>query len=114
MRANTGWRCAIRPGSWWRRIGNLNYPDEARREKLSGNLLLDVAINADGTIHSVQVLRSSGYQVLDDAAKRIVHMAAPYAPLSAAIRKDTDILHIIRTWQFESADGGSGLHTFTH
>ncbi|HKK04761.1 MAG TPA: energy transducer TonB [Gammaproteobacteria bacterium] len=91
------------------RVGNLNYPDEARRRGLTGSLLLDVAINPDGTVRSVQVLRSSGEQVLDDAAKRIVHLAAPFAPLSKNIRKDTDILHIIRTWQF---DEGSGLQTF--
>jgi len=91
------------------RVGNLNYPDEARRRGLTGSLLLDVAINADGTVRSVQVLRSSGEQVLDDAAKRIVHLAAPFAPLSKKIRKQTDVLHIIRTWQF---DQGNSLHTF--
>ncbi len=84
------------------RIGNLNYPDEARRRHLSGSLLLDVAINADGSLRSVKIVRSSGQQVLDDAARRIVHLAAPFAPLSAEIRKTTDVLHIIRTWQFQS------------
>lgn len=93
--------------SAWRmkveRIGNLNYPDEARRANLSGDLLLDVAINADGSLHEVKVVRSSGHRVLDEGAVRIVKMAAPYAPLPESIRKDTDVLHIIRTWQFQGS-----------
>lgn len=87
------------------RIGNLNYPDEARKRDLSGSLILDVALNPDGSVRDVTVRRSSGYKVLDDAAIRIVHLAAPFAPFPDDIRKDTDILHITRTWQFLN-DGG--------
>jgi protein TonB len=83
------------------RVGNLNYPDEARRANLSGDLMLDVAINVDGSLHSVKVVRSSGYRVLDEGAVRIVQMAAPYASLPQSIRKETDVLHILRTWVFE-------------
>jgi protein TonB len=82
------------------RIGNLNYPEEARRRGLSGQLRLDVALNPDGTINSITVRRSSGYAVLDDAARRIVQLAAPFAPFPANIRAETDILHITRTWRF--------------
>jgi protein TonB len=82
------------------RIGNLNYPEEAKRQSLSGSLILDVAINADGTVHSIELRHSSGYKLLDDAAIRIVRLAAPFAPLPPEMRKDTDILHITRTWQF--------------
>jgi protein TonB len=82
------------------RIGNLNYPEAAKRQNLSGSLILDVAINTDGSVHSIELRRSSGYKLLDDAAIRIVRLAAPFAPLSAEMRKDTDILHITRTWQF--------------
>ncbi|NIW87173.1 MAG: TonB family protein [Gammaproteobacteria bacterium] len=82
------------------RIGNLNYPDEARRRKLWGALLLDVALNADGSINEITLRRSSGHRVLDDAAMRIVRLAAPFAPFPKSIREETDILHIERTWQF--------------
>jgi protein TonB len=61
------------------RVGNLNYPDEARRRRLSGALLLDVALNADGSVNDIRVRRSSGHKVLDDAAVRIVRLAAPFA-----------------------------------
>lgn len=88
----------------WRRkverIGNLNYPDEAKRRKLYGNLILHVAVKADGTIQSIRVLRSSGYDVLDEAAVRIVELAAPFAPFPPDIRAEADILDITRTWQF--------------
>lgn len=88
------WRAKIE------RIGNLNYPEEAKRRNLSGDLLLDVAINADGSLHSVTLLRSSGIKTLDDAAMRIVHLSAPFAPFSEEMQKDTDVLHITRNWEF--------------
>jgi len=85
-------------------IGNLNYPEQARRENLSGSLVLDVALRADGTLHSVELRHSSGHKVLDDAAIRIVKLAAPFAPFTLDMRKDTDILHITRAWQFLSGN----------
>jgi protein TonB len=84
------------------RVGNLNYPDEARKRKLSGSLILDVALNADGTVNQITIRRSSGTQILDEAAARIVNLAAPFAPFPEDIRRETDILHITRTWQFLS------------
>ena len=87
------------------RVGNLNYPEEARKRKISGNLVLDVALNPDGKINQITILHSSGHRVLDDAAIRIVELAAPYAPFPDDIRKDTDVLHINRTWQFIDQSG---------
>jgi protein TonB len=89
----------------WRRkvedIGNLNYPDEAKRRHLFGQLLLHVAVRADGSIEQIRLVRSSGYKILDDAAIRIVRLAAPFAPFPAEIRKQVDVLDITRTWVFE-------------
>jgi protein TonB len=82
------------------RIGNLNYPDEAKRKKLYGNLLLHVAVQANGTVQTIRVVHSSGHKLLDDAAIRIVRLAAPFAPFPPEIRKQVDILDITRTWQF--------------
>ena len=82
------------------RVGNLNYPEGARRRKLSGYLRLAVALNADGTVHSTSILRSSGHKLLDDAAVRIVNLASPYAPFPPQIRAENEILYIIRTWRF--------------
>ena len=82
------------------RIGNLNYPAEAKRQNISGSLRLLVSVKADGTIHELKVLDPSGHKVLDDAAKHIVRLAAPFAPFSEEMREKSDILEIIRTWQF--------------
>ncbi|MDP2784637.1 MAG: energy transducer TonB [Sulfurimicrobium sp.] len=86
------------------KVGNLNYPEAARQQKLYGQLQLTVSIRASGQVESVEINRSSGHKVLDAAAKRIVELAGPYAPLPEDIRKDTDILSITRTWIFTSAD----------
>lgn len=86
------------------RIGTLNYPDAARG-KLYGSLVLTITINADGSlVRPPEINRSSGQKVLDDAARRIVLMAAPYAPFPPDIRRDTDILEITRTWYFTQGD----------
>jgi protein TonB len=98
-------------GAWykdeWRkkieRIGNLNYPDEARRQQIYGALRLLVSINRDGTLYEVQVLESSGQRLLDQAAMRIVRLAAPFAPFTGDLA-DIDRLEIIRTWRFERGD----------
>ena len=89
--------------SWRRKIesvGNLNYPQKARKNKLYGSLRLMVAILPDGSLKEVALLESSGHQVLDDAAVRIVRLSAPYAPFPDELRQSTDVLEIIRTWQF--------------
>ena len=86
------------------RIGNLNYPEQARQQKIFGRLQLSVAIHADGSVESVEVDRSSGHRILDAAAMRIVRLTAPFSPLPPDIRKDTDILVITRTWTFTSSD----------
>lgn len=98
-------------GAWykdeWRkkveRIGNLNYPDDARRQRIYGSLRLLVSINRDGSLYEVQLLESSGEAVLDQAAMRIVRLAAPYAPFTGDLA-DIDRLEIIRTWRFERGD----------
>jgi protein TonB len=86
------------------RIGNLNYPEEAKTRRLYGSLQLTVAIKADGEVESVEVNRSSGHKVLDQAAIRIVRLASPFERFPDNIRADTDILHITRTWTFTRAD----------
>lgn len=88
------------------RWGNLNYPEAAKTRKIYGQLQLTVSIKADGSIDNVEIDRSSGYKLLDDAAVKIVRDAGRngYAPLPADIRVDTDVLHITRTWSFTRED----------
>ena len=86
------------------RVGNLNYPEAARQLKLYGSLLLTVSIRSDGSVENVEINRSSGARVLDAAAVRIVEMSAPFAPFPPDIKRDTDVLHITRTWMFTKGD----------
>lgn len=81
--------------------GNANYPPEARVRRLFGSLRLKVSIMANGSLQSLELLQSSGVQVLDRAAMDIVREAAPYPPFPDSIRRSTDQLDIIRTWRFE-------------
>jgi len=86
------------------RVGNLNYPAAAREQHLYGNLLLTVSIKSDGSVEGIEVNRSSGSRILDAAAVKIVEMSAPFAPFPPDIKRDTDILHVTRTWMFTKAD----------
>ena len=86
------------------RIGNLNYPDEARRQQIYGSLRMLVTINRDGTVQELRVIESSGQPVLDEAALRIVRLAAPFAPFTGELAQKYDQVEIIRTWRFERGD----------
>ena len=86
------------------RIGTLNYPQSARDQRIYGSLQLTVSIKADGSVDKVEINRSSGQKVLDEAALRIVELAAPYATFPQDILQDTDILSITRTWTFTRSD----------
>lgn len=81
------------------RVGNLNYPDEARRRHIGGLLVISVAIRRDGSVERADVIQSSNIPMLDDAALRIVRLSEPFAPLPRT-QEDVDILHVTRTWQF--------------
>lgn len=82
------------------RIGNLNYPEQARKDRLSGALTLAVGLRPDGSLYSIRVLRSSGHAVLDEAAKNIVNLSAPFAPFPEALKQEAGVLVITRTWRF--------------
>ena len=86
------------------RIGELNYPEAARDQKIYGSLVVTVSIKSDGALEKVEINRPSGARILDDAAIRIVKLAAPFAAFPLDIAKDTDILSITRTWTFTRSD----------
>ncbi len=93
------------------KVGTDTFPQQAMRERTFGQVRLMVALNPNGQVREIEVLKSSGYRVLDEAAMRSVRLAAPFAPFPAEMRKITDILEIIRTWKFDerravSSEGG--------
>ena len=85
-------------------VGSLNYPAEAKANKIYGSVQVTVAIRADGTVERVEINRSSGHEILDQAVIRVVQLAAPFTPFPKEIRRDTDILEITRTWTFTRED----------
>ena len=91
------------------RVGNLNYPEQAKRANIAGSLVLDVALNPDGSIQGISVVRPSDHKMLDEAAIRIVRLAAPFAPFPPDLRADYDRIHITRTWKFRDATVSSSL-----
>lgn len=86
------------------RVGNLHYPEAARRDGIYGKVQLTVSILPDGIIQNVVIDRTSGSKILDEAAIKTVHFAAPYAPFSEEMRKKVDVLSITRTWTFTRSD----------
>lgn len=86
------------------RIGNLNYPEAARRQGIYGSLRVTVSLYSDGRVEKTVIDQSSGSKILDSAAIRIVEMGAPYAHFPKDIRDKWDILEITRTWTFTRSD----------
>ena len=86
------------------RIGEENYPDEAKRSKIYGSLMVTTQIRADGSIVAIDIERSSGHRVLDEAAKRLIRMAAPFQPFTPELRKAHDVIGITRTLTFTRSD----------
>jgi periplasmic protein TonB len=81
------------------RVGNLNYPDEARQRRLGGQVVITVGVRRDGSVESARILRSSGTPLLDETALRVVRLAQPYPPLPKT-DDGVDILQVTRTWVF--------------
>jgi len=90
------------------RIGNINFPQQAIQLSLSGTLIVNATLDRGGRVVEMQVSRSSGSKVLDDAALRIIKLAAPYEPLPKKIREKYDRLNITRTIVFHKK-GGQGV-----
>ena len=91
----------------WRRkvmrIGTINYPAQARQQKIYGELRVAVQIRRDGSLKSIEIIDSSGNNVLDNAARSIVRMSAPFSPFPPELQ-EYDVIEIIRTWRFEPGD----------
>ena len=95
--------------SWKRKIeavGNLNYPAKAKAEDIYGRLRVLVSIYPNGQLKEARILSSSGHPVLDQAALNIIDLASPFAPFPTALRKESDLLEIVRVWEFRRQGGG--------
>jgi protein TonB len=87
------------------RTADNNYPVAASKPGFSAILTMEVGIKIDGSIDSMRITQSSGNPELDEAAKRIVRMSAPFPPLPTALRRELDVLKITRVWKFSDESG---------
>lgn len=93
--------------SWRRRVeraGTLNFPNQARRRGLSGNPVIEVALDSDGRLADMKVRRSSGHPDLDQAALQILRLSAPFEPFSRELAARYDVLRFAYEWQFEGGE----------
>jgi protein TonB len=94
---------AVYLDSWRRkieRVGTINFPEVARREKLSGTPVIEVTIGADGRLVQSVIRRSSGHAEIDEAALRILRLAAPFDPFPSELSAKHDEVRIAYEWQF--------------
>jgi protein TonB len=94
---------AVYLDSWRRkieRVGTMNFPDAARRQKLSGTPVIEVTIGSDGKLLETVVRRSSGHAEIDEAAMRILKLAAPFDPFPGELAGKHDEIRIAYEWQF--------------
>ncbi|MDF2419086.1 TonB family protein [Acinetobacter beijerinckii] len=90
--------------------GNRYYPNEAKQQRLSGEVRLMVILNAQGGIRAIRLIESSGHSILDEAAKASVRRGAPFGAFDATMKKDISELRIIRTWRFDPVDAEFEVH----
>jgi len=64
----------------WRVQRVWDYPQEAVRNGISGDLLIVFTLNKSGSLIFIRLVRSSGYPILDEEALRAIKTAAPFDP----------------------------------
>ena len=90
------------------RIGTANYPARFLGGPDHGRPTLEVTIRADGSLKDIVVRHSSGDKALDQAALKILRLAAPFDPLPPNIRKNYDVLRFAYDWDFFDSARKSG------
>lgn len=85
-------------------IGTRNFPQKALSEGIFGNVRLAVQLKPNGSVQNIEVTQSSGHRFLDEAAIQSVRLAAPFAPFPDEMRRNVDVLEIIRTWRFDARE----------
>lgn len=84
------------------RVANQYYPQQAKAQRIMGDVRLMVIINSDGTVKAIRLMESSGSVILDEAAKQSIRQSAPYGKFSKEM-EDIVELRIIRTWRYSES-----------
>ncbi|MEO6079697.1 MAG: TonB family protein [Steroidobacteraceae bacterium] len=98
-----GWRRRVE------RVGTINYPSAAQRRGLSGNPVIEVALQRDGKLQSARIQTSSGYPEIDAAALAILRLASPFEPFPPELARDYRTLRFAYEWRFEGRGGVAGV-----
>ena len=89
--------------------GNRYYPEQAKQQRMAGEVCLMVILNRNGGIRAIRLIESSGHDLLDEAAKASVRKAAPFTAFDSKM-KDISELRIVRTWRFDPAEAEFEVH----
>jgi protein TonB len=96
-----GWRQRVE------RIGTANFPERLLGASYRpGRPTLEVVIGPDGNLEDIVVRRSSGDTTLDQAALKILRMAAPFEPLPPNILAEYPVLRFAYEWDFNAGTAG--------
>lgn len=82
------------------KVGSKYYSQLLNKKDIFGDVRLLVGINKDGTIRRIEVQEVSGDKKIVAISLKILKLAAPFEPIPLNMSKNTDVLEIIRTWQF--------------
>ena len=61
-------------------IQNLKYPRNAQRLKMQGEVRIGFRLKSDGSVENIEVIQSSGFELLDEDAKALIKNTAPQFP----------------------------------
>lgn len=61
-------------------IQNLKYPRNAQRLKMQGEVRVSFRLKSDGSVENIEVIQSSGFELLDEDAKALIKDTAPQFP----------------------------------
>lgn len=70
------------------------YPQEARRERLEGRVLVRLVLREDGTYEEIQVAESSRFELLDEAALRLIRQIEGQHRIPTSFGKNKWVLRI--------------------
>lgn len=69
------------PYNWFEFVANnVKYPEQAKKEKVEGKVMIQMVVRKDGSLDNLKVLRSSGNKLLDDEAMRVVKLMPNWIP----------------------------------
>jgi TonB family protein len=83
-------------------VGSRNFPKMARQLGLRGDVRVDFGINGHGEPDDVEIVLSSSFDILDDAARRAIVLAAPFPVPPSNLLGTEGSLRVERLFRYEA------------